>query len=222
MASQGSSSRYGCIKKAGVCQNDPVPKVVDREARRDRVAEAIHRIAAREGLEGVSVRVVAAEAGLSVGAVQREFATKDELLHFALRASVEEVSARFGRFRVGPVALTVAEGLRQVLLDLLPTDERRRAQTRIWAAFYARAAVDPVFAGVLAELDAQARGHLRVALEYARDQGELAPGQEPEAAAELLMVLMDGLWLTCARLPEGADLSPQRAAVESAVRLVTA
>ena len=206
---------------AGLCQNEPVPKVVDRETRRARVAEAIHRIAARDGLEGVSVRVVAAEAGLSAGAVQREFATKDELLHFALRASVEEVSARFGRFRVGPEKLTVAEGLRLVLLDLLPTDERRWAQTRIWAAFYARAAVDPVFAGVLAELDAQARTNLRAALEYARDQGELASGQDPEAAAELLMVILDGLWLTCARLPEGADLSRQRAAIESAVRLVT-
>lgn len=203
-----------------MCQNDRVPKVVDREARRGQVAEAIHSIAAREGLEGVSVRVVAAEAGLSVGAVQREFATKDELLHFALRASVDEVFARFGRFRVGPEGLTFAEGLRQVFLDLLPTDERRRAQARIWAAFYARAAVDPAFAEVLAELDAQAREYLRKALEYARDRGELAPGQEPAALAELLMVLVDGLWLTCARLPEGADLAPQRAAVESAVALV--
>lgn len=213
--------RYAGSKAAVLCQNDGVPKVVDRETRRGRVAEAIHRIAAREGLEGVSVRVVAAEAGLSAGAVQREFATKDELLHFALRASVDEVTARFGRFRVGPERLTVAEGLRLVLLDLLPTNGRRWAQTRIWAAYYARAAVDPVFAGVLAELDAQARANLRAVLEYARDQGELASGQDPEAAAELLMVLVDGLWLTCARLPEGADLAPQRAAVESAVRLVT-
>lgn len=198
-----------------------MPKVVDRENRRGRVAEAIHRIAAREGLEGASVRVVAAEAGLSVGAVQREFATKDELLHFALRSSIDEVFARFGRFRVGPEGLTFAEGLRQVFLDLLPTDERRRAQARIWAAFYARAAVDPTFAEVLAELDAQAREYLRKALEYARDQGELAPGRDPAALAELLLVLVDGLWLTCARLPDDADLAPQRAAVESAVALIT-
>ncbi|MEU3015762.1 MULTISPECIES: TetR/AcrR family transcriptional regulator [unclassified Nocardiopsis] len=197
-----------------------MPKVVDREDRRRRVADAIHRIAAREGLEGVSVRVVAAEAGLSAGAVQREFATKDELLHFALRASVDEVSARFGRFRVGPEALTVAGALRQVLLDLLPTDERRRAQARIWSAFYARAAVDPDFARVLAALDDQARTHLRMVMEYARDQGELAPGQEPVGAAELLMVLLDGLWLTCARLPEDADLAAQRAAIDAAVRLL--
>ena len=201
-----------------------MPKVVDRESRRGQVAEAIHRIAAREGLEGASVRVVAAEAGLSVGAVQREFATKDELLHFALRTSVDDVSARFSRIRIGPSQLTVAEGLRQVLLDLLPTDDHRRAQARIWAAFYARAAVDPAFAEVLAELDAWTRENLLNALGYARGQGELgelSAGQDLTALAELLMVVIDGLWLTCARLPEDADLAPQRAAVEAAVALVT-
>lgn len=215
------SYRYECIKTCRICQNERVPKVVDRETRRGQVAEAIHRIAAREGLEGVSVRVVAAEAGLSAGAVQREFASKDELLHFALAASVDEVLARFGRFRVGPEGLTFTEGLRQVLLDLLPTDERRRAQARIWAAFYARAAVDPGFAEVLAGLDARSREHLRGAFEYAREHGELAPGQDPAALAELLMVFVDGLWLTCARLPEDADLAPQRAAIESVVRALT-
>ncbi|GAB3711765.1 TetR/AcrR family transcriptional regulator [Nocardiopsis oceani] len=198
-----------------------MPKVVDRESRRGQVAEALHRIAAREGLEGVSVRVVAAEAGLSVGAVQREFATKDELLHFALRTSMDEVFERFARFPIGPTQLTFAEGLRQVLLDLLPTDERRRAQARIWAAFYAKAAVDPAFAEVLAELDALARENLGKALEYARDRGELVSAQDPAALTELLLVFVDGLWLTCARLPEDADPAPQRAAVEAAVALVT-
>lgn len=204
-----------------LCQNERVPKVVNRQNRRLSVAEAIHRIAAREGIEGVSVRVVAAEARLSVGAVQREFPTKDDLLRFALDTSVAEVADRFSRVRVGPETLTFTEGLRAVLVDLLPTDERRRAQARIWAAFYARAAVDPGFAEVLADLDAQARANLAAALDYARDQGELAPGQDPEALAELLLVMIDGLWLTCARLPEGASLDGLRSAIDATVALIT-
>lgn len=205
-----------------MCQNERVPKVVNSQNRRRSVGEAIHRIAAREGLEGVSVRVVAAEAGLSVGAVQREFRTKDELLRFALDFSIAEVADRFSRVRVGPESLTFAEGMRAVLADLLPTDDRRRAQARIWAAFYARAAVDRVFAETLADLDAQARENLAAALGYAREQGELASGQEPEALAELLLVMIDGLWLTCARLPDGDSLDGPRAAIDAAVALVTA
>ena len=184
------------------------------------MAEAIHRIAAREGIEGVSVRLVAVEAGLSVGAVQREFPTKDELLRFALDTSLEEVAARFSRIRIGPGKLSFAEGLRAVLVDLLPTDERRRAQARIWAAFYSRAAVDVHFARVLADLDTQARENLAAALGYAREQGELVQGQNPEALAELLLVIIDGFWLTCARQPEDAPLDTLRAAVDTAVALI--
>ncbi|MFE1100867.1 TetR/AcrR family transcriptional regulator [Nocardiopsis alba] len=198
-----------------------MPKVVDRESRRRSVAEAIHRIAAREGLEGVSVRVVAAEADLSAGAVQREFPTKDDLLLFALETSVDEVAARFSRIRIGPEDLTFAEGLRAVLTDLLPTDGRRRAQARIWAAFYARAAVDPTFAKVLSDLDARARANLALALDHARDQGELAVDRDPAAVAELLLVVIDGLWLSCARLPEGASPDHLHAAVDAAVALIT-
>ena len=76
-----------------------MPKYVDKEARRRHIAAALQRIAAKEGLEGVSIRTVAAEAGLSVGAVQRDFATKDELLHFALRKTVDAVTERFSEDR---------------------------------------------------------------------------------------------------------------------------
>ncbi|MFD3684084.1 TetR/AcrR family transcriptional regulator [Nocardiopsis sp. NPDC058631] len=198
-----------------------VPRYVDREDRRRRVAAALHRIAAREGLEGVSIRTVAAEAGLSVGAVQRDFGTKDDLLHFALREVLAAVTARISRVRVGPGRLTFADGLRQVLLDVLPTDGDRLAEARVWSAFYARAAVDAAFAAVLAELDEQARASLRTAVGYAEEQGELAPGQDPDALVELLLVLVDGIWLSAVRRPPGASLAPQRAAVDAAVAAVT-
>lgn len=185
------------------------------------MAAALHRIAAREGLESVSIRTVAAEAGLSVGAVQRDFGTKDALLHFALREVLDAVSARISRVRIGPDRLTFAEGLRQVLLDVLPTDEVRLAEARVWSAFYARAAVDAGFATVLADLDTQARTALRAAVGYARDHGELAPGLDPDAVVELLLVLLDGVWLSAVRQPPGASLDAQRAAVGAAVAAVT-
>ncbi|MFL1377678.1 MULTISPECIES: TetR/AcrR family transcriptional regulator [unclassified Nocardiopsis] len=198
-----------------------MPKYVDKDARRREVAAALRRIAAREGLEGVSIRTVAAEAGLSAGAVQRDFATKDELLAFAFHDTVAAVGERFSRVRVGPGRATFAEGLRAVLLDLLPTDDERRAQARVWAAFYARAALAPDFARTLAELDARTRTALRAALAYASEQGELAPGLDPEAAVELLLVLVDGVWITAVRQPPGASLAPQRAAVDAAVAAIT-
>ncbi|MCK9872180.1 TetR family transcriptional regulator C-terminal domain-containing protein [Nocardiopsis dassonvillei] len=198
-----------------------VPRYVDKDGRRRQVAAALHRIAAREGLESVSIRTVAAEAGLSVGAVQRDFGTKEALLLFAMHEVVDAVSARLARVRIGPGLLSFAEGLRQVLTDLLPTDDERLAEARVWSAFYARAAVDAEFAEVLAGFDVRARAALRAAVGWAGEQGELAPGQDPDALVELLLVLVDGIWLSAVRQPPGAPLDAQRAAVEAAVAAVT-
>ncbi|MFE6387768.1 TetR/AcrR family transcriptional regulator [Nocardiopsis dassonvillei] len=198
-----------------------VPRYVDKDGRRRQVAAALHRIAAREGLESVSIRTVAAEAGLSVGAVQRDFGTKEALLLFAMHEVVDAVAARLARVRIGPGLLSFAEGLRQVLTDLLPTDDERLAEARVWSAFYARAAVDAEFAQVLAGFDLRARAALRAAVGWAGEQGELAPGQDPDALVELLLVLVDGIWLSAVRQPPGAPLDAQRAAVEAAVAAVT-
>ncbi|MFC9090559.1 TetR/AcrR family transcriptional regulator [Nocardiopsis dassonvillei] len=197
-----------------------VPRYVDKDGRRRQVAAALHRIAAREGLESVSIRTVAAEAGLSVGAVQRDFGTKEALLLFAMHEVVDAVSARLARVRIGPGLLSFAEGLRQVLTDLLPTDDERLAEARVWSAFYARAAVDAEFAEVLAGFDVRARAALRAAVGWAGEQGELAPGQDPDALVELLLVLVDGIWLSAVRQPPGTPLDAQRAAVEAAVAAV--
>lgn len=204
-----------------MCQNVAVPRYVDKDGRRRQVAAALHRIAAREGLESVSIRTVAAEAGLSVGAVQRDFGTKEALLLFAMHEVVDAVSARLARVRIGPGLLSFAEGLRQVLTDLLPTDDERLAEARVWSAFYARAAVDAEFAEVLAGFDVRARAALRAAVGWAGEQGELAPGQDPDALVELLLVLVDGIWLSAVRQPPGTPLDAQRAAVEAAVAAVT-
>lgn len=204
-----------------MCQNAFVPRYVDKDERRRQVAGALHRIAAREGLEKVSIRTVAAEAGLSVGAVQRDFGTKDELLHFALRQVLANVAERISKVRIGPGRFSFAEGLRGVLTELLPTDDDRLAEARVWSAFYARAAVDARFADVLAELDAHSREALRAAVGWAVEAGELAPGQDPDALVELLLVLVDGVWLSAVRQPPGTPLDAQRAAVEAAITALT-
>ncbi|MFJ9557806.1 TetR/AcrR family transcriptional regulator [Nocardiopsis sp. NPDC101807] len=194
-----------------------MPKLVDKEERRLRIVDALCRIAAEKGVEGISVRAVAAEAQLSAGAVQREFGTKEELLHFAFRVIADEITACFGVFQDGVGRPAFPEVLRRVLVDLLPTDERRLAQVRAWNVLYARAVVDPAFGEVLSVLDDRLRAGFLRALERAREKGELASVKDPEAVAELLLVTVDGLWAGCARLSEGDRPDRQLAAVEAAV-----
>ncbi|WP_041322638.1 TetR/AcrR family transcriptional regulator [Saccharomonospora viridis] len=196
-----------------------MPRHVDRSERRTAVGHALMRIVARDGMEAVSVRSVAAEAGMSVGAVQRYFAGKDEMLRFALHVAVDAAAARLSEVRIGPGGLSFAEGLRQALLTFLPTPETL-AEARILAAFEARAVVDADFAAVLAELDDEARRNVRRALDYASSTGELAPGQDLEALTHLVLLLMDGvLWYGLRSSASGRE--GLTAAVDAVVALVT-
>lgn len=72
-----------------------VPRVRRRKAIGAQVVvDAAIRTLARDGLDGLSVRKVAAEAGLSVGAVQHHYPTKNALLVAAAERTTAIFSAR--------------------------------------------------------------------------------------------------------------------------------
>jgi AcrR family transcriptional regulator len=65
-----------------------VPKIVDHNVQRQKFAEATMRLVARQGLEGVTMRAVAAEAKLSYGSLFHYFESKDDLLMHAVQHSM--------------------------------------------------------------------------------------------------------------------------------------
>ena len=67
----------------------------------ERLAAALFDVAAESGLEGASVREVAKRAGVSIGAVQHHFSTKDEMFAFALRTLVDKLLARLSEVERG-------------------------------------------------------------------------------------------------------------------------
>lgn len=173
-----------------------MPKRVDHEARRQRIADAVCRLAARRGLDGVSLRQVAAEAGVSMGQVQHYFTTKDELLLFAFRAVSARVERRLGAAmdaRGGPPSRRAL--LRALLVAMVPTDAAGRFEAPLWVACLARAVAEPGLAIPLREgakaLAEYAAGQLR----SAQQAGEIAPSLDPEREALALFALADGLML---------------------------
>jgi len=121
-----------------------VPKIVDQEARRELIAETVIQIIGARGIEAASVRTVAAEAGVSVGAVQRCFATKAELLRFVLH----HVNARFtarvrARMAREPDPTDEAVGLRVIIDEMLPLDDERRLTCAATLALLAYSTTDP-------------------------------------------------------------------------------
>jgi TetR/AcrR family transcriptional regulator, transcriptional repressor of bet genes len=174
-----------------------MPKQVDHQERRQQIADAVCRLAARQGLEAVSLRHVAAEAGVSMGQVQHYFATKDEMLMFAFRAFSERAERRLA------AAVTAAAGpepsprslLRALLAHLVSPGEEFRAEAPVWAAFLARAVVEPRIGEILREGGREMTGFLAAQLRAAQAAGESPAGLDPEREAVTLLTLSDGLLL---------------------------
>jgi len=171
-----------------------MPKVVDHEDRRRHIAEALWRVTVAHGLEGVSLRHVAAEAHVSMGLVQHYFTSKDEMLLFSLDALHEQVTERVTRHiasasqPLGPRAL-----VRAVLIEMLPLDEQSRTEAQVGLAFMAHAAVHPPVAAALRAKFDQLQRFVTEQITLARQGGDTRHVPEPEAAAAELLALLDGL-----------------------------
>nr|WP_221382790.1 TetR family transcriptional regulator C-terminal domain-containing protein [Actinoplanes polyasparticus] len=122
-----------------------MPKIVDHDARRRELAAAVGRVIARDGVADVSIRSVAAESGWSSGALRHYFATRGELLAFACEQVIDQVTERI---RAMPVPDGVRAGVRAILLETMPVDERRRAESTIAFSFLALGLGDPALARV--------------------------------------------------------------------------
>jgi TetR/AcrR family transcriptional regulator, transcriptional repressor of bet genes len=119
-----------------------MPKQVDREERRREIAAAVLRLVATRGVEAASLRAVAAEAGVSMGAVQHYFTTRDEMLRFALGHGNTLLAERGTRLLAERQPATPHEAFRLFCTLLLPFDEDSKTAARLWAGLISRGCVD--------------------------------------------------------------------------------
>jgi AcrR family transcriptional regulator len=169
-----------------------VPKKVDVDARRREIADALLRLAATEGLESVSLRHVAAEAGVSMGAVQHYFRNKDEMLTFALEHQAQRREQRIvAKLTEAGRPPTVREIVRTSLLEVLPTDEVSRSEWLAGIAFFIRAMHVPAMAEVISEGAPKAIAFFTEQLASAQVEGRLVEGVDPYQEAVVLWSMVD-------------------------------
>lgn len=175
-----------------------MPRQVDQEGRRHRIAEAVCGLADESGLEGVTLRDVAARAEVSTGAVQRCFRNKDEMLLFAVRHVGAQVTERVRERTAhdGPSAASAAQTLARAAGEVALLGEKRRAEARVWLAFVARAAVSrPLAESLRADYADLEQLFSRLVAEAARPLrgGDTDAAIDPQREARALLALADGL-----------------------------
>ncbi|MFK4083128.1 TetR/AcrR family transcriptional regulator [Kribbella sp. NPDC020789] len=180
----------------------------DHDARRREVAEALIAVVARRGLAEASLAVVAAEAGVSIGLIQRYFRTRRELVRFAFEYLEERARERLGEVQAAARGDVPAVAF-AMLETLLPLDEERMAETAAWIAFLAAGLVDEE---MLAPHQ-QGMQMMHEAIAAAVRQSIVACSSpkhlDADAEARLLTSLVDGLVIDMATNPR--DLTPAAA-----------
>jgi AcrR family transcriptional regulator len=168
-----------------------MPKIVDHEERREELAAAVWRLASREGLDAVTMRRVAAEAGWSTGALAHYFDDKEELLVFAFQTVADRVGRRI--VKAAEHTRDPLELVRTQLVEGLAVDLERRAEVRVWFAFLGLAECHPQLAK--AGRDAYRLWRKRVAktLVAAQRHGLVDESIDPDREAAALIALVDGL-----------------------------
>ncbi|MFE7116335.1 TetR/AcrR family transcriptional regulator [Streptomyces sp. NPDC057654] len=177
-----------------------MPKQVDHANRRRLIAEAVCRLADERGLEGVTLRDVAACAQVSMGAVQRCFRTKEEMLVFALGHIGERIGERVRARLVRSPAQSAGTRLGHAATEVSLLHEDHRAEARVWLAFVAQAAVSTALAETLksnyAALQEVFAGLIWEASEAAApaaNEGSAAAPVDAQREARALLALADGL-----------------------------
>jgi AcrR family transcriptional regulator len=169
-------------------------------AARDRLLEALLALTADRGLEAVSIREVAAAAGLSIGAVQYYCHSKDQMLKMAF----EEVNRRI-LTRAQGIEKTglVGDVLRRAVLEFLPLDDRRREEAVVYLAFSARAAVSAELAAVRHAMIAEQQTLCADTFRLAQARGEAIGDLDADQAAWATVTVVDGLLLNLLSDPGG-------------------
>lgn len=169
------------------CYPDRMPRVVDHEERRWEIVLALWLVIAQHGIEGVSLRHVAAEAGVSMGRIQHYFGTKDALVLAGCTALVDR--AYGGYLETADAA--PRERLLHVMSQQIPRDDAGRTGVSVWYAYVAKSINDAAVRQVLAEARRGAEDECVRLIRADRDTS----AEDALTQARRLLALADGLTL---------------------------
>ena len=171
-----------------------MPKRVDPGERREAIAEAVYGVIGERGWDAVTLRDVAGAAGVSMGQVQHYFATKTDMLTFALTHMRARVLVRLQRqLDALPQPVTQRDQIRAAVRVMLPLDEPGRQEAAVNIAFFSAATVTPDYAEMLRDGYDRQLAFAKAQFAAAAAEGLLSDGIDPAGEAETLYFLIQGL-----------------------------
>ncbi len=167
----------------------PRPSV--EEQRRKEILEAACAAIAERGFAAVRISDIAARAGTSTGTVHYYFASKDDVLHQALRYAFEQSLDR-QMTELGKLRSPRRRLVRLIELNL-PEDREVRQEWIVWMEFWIEALHRPDLRPINEELYGHWRRLVAAIIEQGQREGTLEASVDAEDLANRLVALIDGL-----------------------------
>lgn len=186
-------------------QWDPMPKVVDHNERRRQIAEAACRVIQRDGIDRVTVRTVAAEAGVSRGVMTHYFADVDQLYLYTL-----DVISDVGLDQLSSHSPRNLKQLIDALAETLPSEPDTASASAVWVSLWGRTIGQPDFATAMRARWNDWRRAVSTLLTTAEAQGVLPKGAVTEDAVDDIVVTIDGINFQAGLSPERWPAKRQR------------
>ena len=197
-----------------------MPKRVDHEERRQQIADALLRTAARRGLHATGMREVASEAGVSLRLVQYYFGTKEELMLAAMQHLAaqfgERALARIRRIKETENPVSPRDVIAAILTEGLPADDERRTFIVLYTAYFALSLTEPALAiGPLVRNSSAVIDVVTAQLRAAQAAGDTPAGLDPDLEALSILAMSAGLGTSVL----GGQSSPERAQALSLIHI---
>lgn len=191
-----------------------MPKVVDPEARRELVADAVLAQIVDAGLDSVTLARVAERSGLAIGSVRHYFSDFGELMDFTFGLVLRRNAQRAERAALRDPS-TIDELVERIVF-LLPITAEQHVENVAYIEFLAHSRSYPAVRSTLEQARAAAEEGLRQWLRVALPRVDDA---ELDARTRMLSAVVDGLAFDAAIGARPLDASQVRAAVERCLRV---
>ena len=177
---------------------------------------ALVRVMLRRGPAELTLRVIAAEAGVTAGALVQRFGSKQALLHAHARHAAATGDIGLGRAR-GTRAVSPLQALRAATAVHASLAESPRAALRN-LAYLQNDLADPVLRRHLLRLKRAARAGYEQLVADAVSAGELQADTDVPTLARVIEITLDGSFLAWTLYREGSAADRLRDDLEATLR----
>ena len=188
-----------------------MPTIVDHDRRRLEIAAAVGRLVAAGGVQSVTIRATAKEAGFSPAVIGHYFENKEDLLTFSYLSARSRTSMRVER------ALLAGKSVFQCIKECLPTDMNRRADWLVWFGHWGMNTDKEAHTQERRQgLEDSASLFERV-LKAAQNRGELPERLNTASLAIRLMIFVDGIACIAVQAPDEWPAKRQESALKTEI-----